>query len=237
MLAGYGPCRIAAMKKNAGFSVVELLVVLGVMSLVMGMVIPAVGMVREKAQRMATGHKLRQVALAVATYQATTGRALSGSDLAGWLEELARESGALPAELFLFEEDPLMAARGQLPPTLLERGSNGRWSVVSDFAAWPVGVAVVSGVGPGCDPARTPILWTRGLEANGRWRAFGQDRAGIYGDAGGFVAFLDGHVEYYRDLSENGGQLIQFQSGQRTGKIVEALPPGAKVFDYRGGVF
>lgn len=225
------------MKNRAGFSLVELLVVLGVMSLLMGMLIPAVGMVREKAQRLATGHKLRQVALAVATYQATTGRALSGSTLGGWLEALARESGPLAAELFLFEEDPLLAALGQFPPTLLERRANGRWAVVSDFASWPIGVAVVSGIGPGCDPARTPVLWTRGLETNGRWRAFGQERSGIYGDSGGFVAFLDGHVAYYRDLAEEGGQLQHFVTGARTANITEALPPGARVHDYRGTVF
>lgn len=225
------------MQKKAAFSLVELLVVLGVMSLLMGMLIPSVGLVREKAQRLATGHKLRQVALAVATYQTTTGRALAGRDLAGWLEELAQESGPLAAELFLFEEDPLMASLGRFPPTLLERRSNGRWAVAADFASWPIGVAVASGIGPGCDPARTPVLWTRGLETHGRWRAFGQERAGIYGEAGGFVAFLDGHVAYYRDLADEGGQLQHFVTGARTANIVEALPPGARVYDYRGTVF
>lgn len=228
---------VGDMKKLAGFSLIELLVVLGVMSLLMGLLIPSVGIVREKAQRMATGHKLRQLSLAVATYQATTGRALAGNDLAQWMETLARETGPLSSELFLFEEDPLLATLEAPPPVLTERGSYGQTSVVSGFSKWPVGVVVASGVGTGGDPSQTPVVWTRGLQTNGRWSGFGTDRAGIYGDAGGYIGFLDGHVTFFRDLGLDGGQLIDFQTGARTSDIRDALPPGARAFDYRGQVF
>lgn len=222
------------MNKRNGFTLIELLVVLGVMTLLIGMLIPSVGIVREKAQRMATAHKVRQIALAVATYQSTTGSALSGSTLAEWMEALASESGLLASELFLFEEDPLMATLDQPPPTLVQREGNFQWSVINDFNRWPVGVAVASGVGPGSDPSHTPVVWTRGLQSNGSWRAFGQDRAGVYGAAGGFIGFLDGHVAYYQNLSEDGGQLVNYQTGARTSNISEALPPGVRVLDYRG---
>jgi prepilin-type N-terminal cleavage/methylation domain-containing protein/prepilin-type processing-associated H-X9-DG protein len=224
--------------RRDGFSLVELLMVLGVMSLLMGMLIPSVGVVRGKAQRMATGHKLRQISLAVATYQSVTGRGLAGANLADCIARLAGQTGVSEGPLFLFEEDPLVAAiPDSIPPVLVEQAQPGVWAAVEGFGDWPLGVVMASGVSPLANPSTTPVAWTRGLTAEGTWLDFGQNRSGIYGSEGGFIAFLDGHVEFHRDLGEDGGQLVSAVNGQRTADIRDAIGPGAVAYDYLGRVF
>ena len=227
------------MKRNAnGFTLIELLMVLGVMSVLMGMLMPSVGAIREKAQRMATGQKLRQIGLAVSTYQSITGRSLVAADLGEWMAELASETGLREGKIYIHEEDALLAAVGESIPLVVVRpGSEGDWVPIDGFDRWPIGIAVASGVGPAVNPSSTPIVWTRGLQTNGRWAGFADSRPGVYGSEGGFIAFLDGHVEFYNDLNKEGGQLIHYTEGTPTGDIQEALPPGAVVYDFLGRVF
>jgi prepilin-type N-terminal cleavage/methylation domain-containing protein/prepilin-type processing-associated H-X9-DG protein len=225
-------------KRRNGFSLIELLMVLGVMAILMGMLVPSVGVIRGKAQRMATAQKLRQIGLAVATYQSVTGRSLAGSDIGAWIAELAAETGVREGKLFIFEEDPLLAeAGGLIPPVLVQKGAGGNWEEVEGFEDWPIGVAVVSGLPPGAHPSTTPVAWTRGLTAAGQWQAFDGKRPGIYGTEGGYIVFLDGHVEFFRDLSRDGGRLVDFANGQPTSDIRKAIGPGAAVHDFLGKVF
>jgi prepilin-type N-terminal cleavage/methylation domain-containing protein len=224
--------------RRTGFTLLELLMVLGVLGVLMGMMIPSVGIVREKAQRMVTGNKLRQVGLSVATYHSMTGRSLTGDSLAEWAVRLAGQTGLAQSEVFLFNDDPLFQTfTGTVPPVLLERSGSGDWEPVTGFTEFPIGLAVASGVDPYAPPATTPIAWTRGLTSSGRWLGDGSPRAGVYGDEGGFIVFLDGHVRFYRDLSEEGGQLVAHDSSGRTGDIREALGPGVRAYDFLGRVF
>ena len=231
--------RLVGMKrKRSAFTLLELLMVLGVMGLLMSVLLPAVGVVREKAQRMATGQKVRQLALGVAGFHTVTGRPLTAANLGGWMSRLAEATGIREGGLYIYPEDPLLAAIAEeAPPALIERGEDMNWGPIEGFANWPVGVAVASGVAPGASPSTTPVVWTRGLTGEGTWQGGAGQRAGIYGTEGGYVGFLDGHVEFYRDLGANGGQLLDYATGQRTGDIREALPPGARVYDHAGRVF
>ena len=83
----------------------------------------------------------------------------------------------------------------------------------------------------------TPIAWTRGLNANGVWQHFESSRPGVYGSEGGFIVFLDGHVEFFRNLTTDGGQLIDYIDGTRTSNIQDAVSPGARAYDFLGQVF
>ena len=224
--------------KRTGFSLIELLMVLGVMAILMGMLVPSVGVVRQKAQRLATAQKLRQIGLAVATYQSITGRSPTGSDLGDWIGNLAMETGVREGELYIFEEDPLLASIPQsIPPILVQPGAGGRWEEIDGFEDWPIGVAVASGLNPMAPPSTTPVAWTRGLTSEGRWQGLDGRRPGIYGSEGGYIVFLDGHVQFFRDLSLDGGQLVSALNGSRTADIREAIGPGARVFDFLGRVF
>lgn len=225
-------------EKRDGFSLIELLMVLGVMAILMGMLVPSVGVVREKAQRMATAQKLRQIGLAVATYQSVTGRSVSGSDIGEWMASLASETGVREGDLYIYEEDPLLAqTTGSIPPVLVAPGKTGAWEEISGFEDWPIGVTVVSGLNPLSNPSTTPVAWTRGLTPSGQWGDFGTARPGIYGSKGGYIVFMDGHVEFHSNLARDGGQLVDYQSGLPVSDIRRAVNPGAKAFDFLGQVF
>ncbi len=212
--------------------------VLGVMAILMGMLAPAVGVIREKAQRMATAQKMRQIGLAVATYQSLTGRSLTGTDLGDWMSRLAAETGLRDTEIFLFDEDPLLSqvTTGR-PPVLVQPKQDGTWEEISGFESWPIGVTVVSGLQPGANPSTTPVAWTRGLTTGGAWQPYTAPRPGVYGSEGGYIVFLDGHVEFYKNLSADGGQLVDFETGTPTADVQDAVSPGASAYDFLGKVF
>jgi prepilin-type N-terminal cleavage/methylation domain-containing protein/prepilin-type processing-associated H-X9-DG protein len=67
--------RLAARRRRDGLTLVELLVVMAVVGVLIGLLVPAVQRARESARRAGCGNHLRQVGLAVATYE-TAGRFL-----------------------------------------------------------------------------------------------------------------------------------------------------------------
>lgn len=75
-------------------------------------------------------------------------------------------------------------------------------------------------------PSTTPILWTRGLQPDGTWAPHSP-----YGTHGGFIMFLGGNIAYFRNLSDDGGQLIS-RDGTKTANILDALPPGTRIGEY-----
>lgn len=75
-------------------------------------------------------------------------------------------------------------------------------------------------------PSTTPIIWTRGLQPDGTWASHSP-----YGTDGGYIMFLGGNVVFYRNLSDDGGQIID-RDGNKTANILEALPKGIRIGEY-----
>lgn len=80
----------------------------------------------------------------------------------------------------------------------------------------------------GINPSNIPVAWTRGLRDNGTWAPDSP-----WAGAGGHIAFLDGHVQWFDKLSVQPGAVAIFKFGTNTPipttNISEALPPGAVI--------
>jgi type II secretory pathway pseudopilin PulG len=202
---------------------VELLTVIAIIGILAAIVIPTVGSVREKAQRAVDGNNLREILKAAQIYagenqdrlpdpQSIPNSVLAADMLAWkWPGILARNNILTDPTFYFAKNDP--AFNGTYPPFIIQPGP-ARTQLHSDFTtgrspSWEfVGGVKMS------DHPMTPIAFTRGLQADGTWSA----TSGVYGAAGGFIAFLGGNVAFYSAISP------------------EAHPPGVLVSNNPGGI-
>ncbi|MFM2090066.1 MAG: hypothetical protein RLZZ127_555 [Planctomycetota bacterium] len=88
-----------APRVRVGFTLIELLVVIGILAVLMGLIFPAISMVRENAKRGKTSAAINQVAAACQQYRQMRGLYPSGSvaDQASWkIQVLAVERDGFP---------------------------------------------------------------------------------------------------------------------------------------------
>lgn len=217
-------------RRSAGFTLIELLTVIAIIGILAAIVIPTVGKVRETAQRTVDANNLREVAKAATLYAADNSDRLPGNNISAttfqpsgaavtttphlWAAALARAG---------FLEDPsfysskLDGQRPQaMPSAILDRTASG-FAMNADFAAMPLSIEVVGGLRLG-HSATTPVAFTRGLQSSGSW----DSTKGVYGDAGGFIAYLGGSVTFHKNLDAP-GQLVA-SNGQPTSNLLQTLP-------------
>ncbi len=78
------------MNKKQGFTLIELLVVIAIIALLMGILMPALRMVREQARRQSCTSRIRQQLLAVIMYAGENDSKLPLPELGGnWLQDVA----------------------------------------------------------------------------------------------------------------------------------------------------
>ena len=129
-----------------------------------------------------------------------------------------------------------MASTGARPKVVAFSDGAGSWTLNPDFDGFPLSVALVSGLSPDAPASTTPVAWTRGLQSDGTWRGASDTTPGAWNDEGGYIAFADGHVEWFVNLSgeDGSGALVNYVTKRPTKNIAEAINPTAKVLEYTG---
>ena len=124
--------------------------------------------------------------------------------------------------------DPASAPINDKPIPVLAKGKEGEPSRINpDFLRIKPSIAVALGTLNASMPSTTPIAWTRGLQLDGTWA-----KHSPYGSNGGYIAFVSGDVQFYHNLTDDGGRLARFDGKGKTANILEALPSGNRIGEY-----
>lgn len=191
--------------------------------ILLAILIPTVGKVRETAQRTVAASNLRQIAQASLLVAVTNDEKLpSSGSIQDVAVALAKDGGLNEAAMWFTATD-----QGRRGPAPYPDGAgvilgSDHATIDPVFAAqqvfaWDYATGLTIGL-----PANTPLAWTRGLRADGTW----DPNAGVYGGAGGIIAFLGGNVGFFPDLKATP---LARSDGSPTSNILETLPPTARV--------
>ena len=206
--------------KQCAFSLVELVVVIAVISLLMSLIVPMSQNILSNARKAKAQTFMKRIASAYMNIYQNIGyipTATSGEKLA---EFFAENNELNNANFFIFPGD-LLAAKVERELIFPVETDVSPWSTSGDFSVYLIG-----NITGEVNVDTTPVAFSRGLQSNGTWSS-----SGIYGDTGGFVAFLNGTVKWYENLTSTTttGKLSKFNSNSGTVNIKEALPTGAVI--------
>lgn len=240
---------------RSGFTLIELLTVIAIIGILAAILIPAVGAVRKKASQATSSSNLRQIALAYNNFSTSGGRTrtikeggydpssapTSASDMQEWALVLAQGAELIDASIYIIDSDPFLSSGGApdtLPQIVGTRIADGSFGPNTDWTGAPVeivGYAGVVGMSGNANGSTTPLLWTKGLQSSGFW----DPAENPWGNDGGHIVFMDGHVTFYDNVAEPPqlvGNSNSAQAGDATASIVEAInsSTNATIYDPSG---
>ncbi len=221
---------------RSGFTLIELLTVIAIIGILAAILIPAVGKVREVANKSTSASDMRSIALAYATYSQAGGRTrvLNENRLAaksypktvqGVAQFLGDETDLNDASIWRIGVDPDVIATEPNPPTVGFRAADGTYTPDTEFTSSSVSYDFIIGVGGNDPTTTTPLLFTRGLSTDGQW-----DNSTPWG-RGGHIAFLDAHVTFYNELDDTELGLVNRDTGKLTKNYEDAIRDTAEALE------
>lgn len=189
---------------RSAFTMIELITIIAVIAILMAVLTPVVSNMMGTARRSSDANNLRQLAMATIASINESGatKTATFTDLNDWALTLAKAGNFNEAALFLAQGDPALPSA--LPTKVYDTTTATSEGVTtttdtinSVFGTSALSVAAPKTISLNSSAASTPIVWTRGLQANGTWASDAP-----YGTKGGYVAFLDGHVTFYKTVPD-----------------------------------
>ncbi|MDR0740091.1 MAG: type II secretion system GspH family protein [Puniceicoccales bacterium] len=225
------------MKKERGFTLIELIVVISIIGVLMGFILPSISGVIERSRRSAAQNCLKKIADAYLMYREDKGSFVQSDGISpiNTIKEfaltLAREGLLNDPNSYVFASDALAQSVNKAKRNTIVHGDGVTetdcWT--SDSHADGFSVNIIVDLPDSCQPNTTPIAYTRGLETNGRW----SDTRGVFRKKGGFIAFLDGKVKWF-DNVEN--KLMRADITNTTSNLRDTIPSDARIIGGAGVV-
>jgi len=224
--------------RRKAFTLVELLTVIAIIGILAALIIPAVGSVKTKANQAKSSSNMRQIALGYNNYS-TSGSRTRNIREGGFSAEDNRQASSpkefanvlayhvdlSDAALWFISSDERQDQIDQLPTFVGSRAADGGWNENADWTALAgddVSYSVAVGLSTNSPTSTTPLLWTTGLDDSGNWEA-----TSPWSGKGGHIAFVDGHVSFYQNISDDENQLVSGTAagspGEPTSSIDDAI--------------
>jgi prepilin-type N-terminal cleavage/methylation domain-containing protein len=200
------------LKKWRAFTLIELIVVISIITILMSLVLPAAQKVLTNARKSKARTYMKQIAETYCRYYQDNGYIPSANSSVELIEKFAETGELNNANIFIFPGDK--KAANVLRENVWPIDEGHAWENDKELS-----VGLIGNITREVSASTTPIAFSRGLDlGSGVWT----ETDGVWGKEGGFVAFLDGQVRWYTNLSGDGGKL-SLSSGTSTGSMAAVL--------------
>jgi prepilin-type N-terminal cleavage/methylation domain-containing protein len=220
--------------EKRAFTLIEILAVIAIIGILAAILLPSVGSAVNKAHRMKDANNMRQIAVAYINYMRDNhdrNEMARCKNVHEFASVLAKRGYLTTPEVYFSDSDPAVSLSNLKKPKSIGKPGGGSWRLSDDFTKFPLSVVAVVSISPSAPASTTPIIYSRGLEVDsGTWK-----KDGVYGEEGGFIAFLDGHVKFFNSLADEATQMTGFYTSDCTPKLPNALNRGAKAVG-NGGI-
>jgi len=204
---------------NAGFTFIELFLVITVIGILAAILLPGLAKAREKARQTACVSNLREIGLAIHMYSVEHKGVLpwsGGGDDARCFSGLAAEYAGDPG-IFMCPSDPQYDPN--IPRTNSEQGAYDSFRMSYDyFGAWTNQPITIDLENPLVKNPNIPIVWDMFSASN-------YIRFASHVPAGGNISYIDGRMEFKKRKDWYAPNLPVFPSGiEFDPKLLEDVP-------------